>query len=47
MNVKRVLRATVKPGASVSYLACYSMSSATQQTRERFMSKVAARMNSF
>jgi putative NADPH-quinone reductase len=45
--VKRVLRSTVRPGASVSYLACYSMNLATDQTCERFMARVAARMEAF
>ncbi|RWH81905.1 MAG: flavodoxin family protein [Mesorhizobium sp.] len=42
--VKRVLRATVKPGASVSYLAHYSMNLSTDETRKRFTAKVAASM---
>lgn len=45
--VKRVLRATIKPGASVSYLAHYSMNLSTDKTRERFMAKVAASMDAF
>jgi putative NADPH-quinone reductase len=45
--VKRVLRATIKPGASVSYLAHYSMNLSTDKTRERFMAKVAASMDTF
>ena len=40
--VKRLLRATVKPGAPVSYLAHYSMNLSTDRTREAFMRKVAA-----
>jgi hypothetical protein len=45
--VNRVLRATVKPGAPVSYLAHYSMNLSTPESRERFMAKVAARMEAF
>ncbi|RWM80306.1 MAG: flavodoxin family protein [Mesorhizobium sp.] len=45
--VKRVLRATVKPGTSVSYLAHYSMNLSTDETRKRFTAKVAARMEAF
>ncbi|RWM23280.1 MAG: flavodoxin family protein [Mesorhizobium sp.] len=45
--VKRVLRATVKPGASVSYLALYSMNLSTDETRKRFTAKVAASMDAF
>ena len=40
--VKRLMRATVKPGAPVSYLAHYSMNLSTDQSREAFMRKVAA-----
>jgi putative NADPH-quinone reductase len=45
--VKRMLRATVKPGASVSYLAHYEMNLSTPQSREKFMAKVAAKMDAF
>ena len=45
--VNRVLRATVKPGAPVSYLAHYSMNLSTPETREKFMAKVAAKMDAF
>lgn len=45
--VNRVLRATVKPGAPVSYMAHYSMNLSTQDSREKFMAKVAAKMDSF
>ncbi|TPJ34633.1 NAD(P)H-dependent oxidoreductase [Mesorhizobium sp. B2-8-3] len=45
--VKRMLRATIKPGASVSYQAHYSMNVSTEQTRKAFMAKVAARMDQF
>ena len=45
--VNRVLRATVKPGAPVSYLAHYSMNLSTPESREKFMAKVAAKMDAF
>jgi len=45
--VNRMLRATIKPGASVSYLAHYSMNLSTDETRAAFLAKVAARMDEF
>lgn len=45
--VKRLLRATVKPGAPVSYLAHYSMNLSTTESRAAFMAKVAAKMDAF
>ncbi|TPM34747.1 NAD(P)H-dependent oxidoreductase [Mesorhizobium sp. B2-3-5] len=45
--IKRMLRATVKPGAPVTYLAHYAMNMSTDQTRKAFMTKVAARMDAF
>lgn len=36
----RMLRATVRPGASVTYLAHYEMNLSTEQTRNSFMSRV-------
>ena len=45
--VNRVLRATIKPGAPVSYLAHYSMNLSTEKTRKTFMTKVAAKMDAF
>ncbi|MDX8523990.1 NAD(P)H-dependent oxidoreductase [Mesorhizobium sp. MSK_1335] len=45
--VKRMLRATIKPGAPVSYLAHYSMNLSTDETRKAFMTKVAATMDQF
>lgn len=45
--VKRVLRATIQPGAPVSYLAHYAMNLSTDASRKAFMSKVAARMDAF
>ncbi|MET0574778.1 MAG: NAD(P)H-dependent oxidoreductase [Mesorhizobium sp.] len=45
--VKRALRATIKPGAPVSYLAHYSMNLSTDLSRRKFMAKVAAAMDAF
>ena len=45
--VKRVLRATVRPGASVSYQALYAMNVASEARRRRFIAAVAARMEAF
>ena len=45
--IKRMLRATVKPGAPVSYLAHYAMNLSTAETRKAFMAKVAASMDAF
>lgn len=45
--VKRLLRATIKPGAPVSYLAHYSMNLSTDETRSRFIARVAANMDAF
>jgi putative NADPH-quinone reductase len=45
--VKRMLRATIKPGAPVSYLAHYSMNLSTDETRAAFLARVAARMDQF
>ncbi|ANT52366.1 NAD(P)H-dependent oxidoreductase [Mesorhizobium amorphae] len=45
--VNRMLRATIKPGASVSYLAHYSMNLSTDETRRAFMAKVGASMDAF
>jgi len=45
--VKRMLRATIRPGAPVSYLAHYSMNLSTDETRKAFTTKVAARMDQF
>ena len=45
--IKRMLRATVKPGAPVSYLAHYAMNLSTAETRKAFMTKVAASMDAF
>ncbi|MDP2119444.1 MAG: NAD(P)H-dependent oxidoreductase [Hoeflea sp.] len=36
----RMLRATIKPGAPVTYLAHYAMNLSTIQTRQAFMSRV-------
>ncbi|WP_144223050.1 NAD(P)H-dependent oxidoreductase [Mesorhizobium amorphae] len=45
--VQRLLRASVRPGAPVSYLAHYSMNLSTPQSRDRFMARVARRMDAF
>lgn len=45
--INRVLRATVKPGAQVSYLAHYSMNLSTEESRKSFMARVAAKMDRF
>ncbi|RRH90844.1 flavodoxin family protein [Mesorhizobium tamadayense] len=45
--VKRMLRATIRPGASVSYLAHYSMNLSTDETRKAFVARVAASMDQF
>jgi putative NADPH-quinone reductase len=45
--VSRMLRSTVKPGAPVSYMAHYAMNISTPQSREKFMAKVAAKMDAF
>ncbi|TIW91049.1 MAG: NAD(P)H-dependent oxidoreductase [Mesorhizobium sp.] len=45
--IKRMLRATVKPDAPVSYLAHYAMNLSTDSTRKAFMAKVAASMDAF
>jgi putative NADPH-quinone reductase len=45
--IHRMLRLTVKPGAPVSYLAHYSMNLSTQESREKFMARVAAKMDVF
>ncbi|MGF7004983.1 NAD(P)H-dependent oxidoreductase [Aminobacter sp. BE322] len=45
--VGRVLRANVRPGAPVAYLAHYSLNLSTDRTRKAFMRKVADRMDRF
>ncbi|MBZ9671792.1 NAD(P)H-dependent oxidoreductase [Mesorhizobium sp. ES1-3] len=45
--IKRMLRATVKPGAPVTYLAHYAMNLSTDETRKTFTAKVAASMDAF
>jgi len=44
---QRMLRATVRPGASVKYLAHYSMNLSTVATRQAFMSRVEAAVDRF
>ena len=45
--VNRLIRSTVKPGASVSYLAHYAMNLSSEASRSAFMNKVTARMDAF
>jgi NAD(P)H dehydrogenase (quinone) len=45
--INRLLRATVKPGAPVSYLAHYSMNVSTDHTRAAFQAKVKTAMDAF
>ncbi|MBX3569506.1 MAG: NAD(P)H-dependent oxidoreductase [Rhizobiaceae bacterium] len=45
--IHRLMRSTVKPGASVSYLAHYSMNLSTDASRAAFMRRVAERMDGF
>jgi putative NADPH-quinone reductase len=45
--IKRVMRASVRPGAPVAFLAHYSMNLSTDQSRRKFMEKVAAKMSAF
>lgn len=45
--VKRMLRATVKPGARVTYLAHYAMNLSTDDSRAAFSRKVTAAMDAF
>lgn len=44
---RRVLRATIKPGAPVRYLAHYDMNRSTDQSRAAFMARVGAEMDGF
>jgi putative NADPH-quinone reductase len=45
--VNRMLRATVRPGASVTYMAHYAMNLSTDASRSAFMAKVGAAMDRF
>lgn len=45
--VGRLLRATVRPGAPVAYLAHYDMNRSTPETRARFLGKVGEAMEAF
>ena len=45
--VERVLRLTVKPGASVRYLAQYDTNRSTERIREQFMAMVGREMDRF
>lgn len=42
--VKRVLRAVIKPGAPLTYLAHYDMNNSTPESRKRFLERVDERM---
>ena len=46
-SVKRVLRAQVRPLASVPYLAHYDMNRSTQATRSAFLQRVSKEMERF
>ena len=41
--VKRPVRVTIRPGASLRYLALYDMNRSTPESRERFMARVGRR----
>ena len=43
----RMLRATIRPGAPVRYLAHYDMNRSTPQSRTRFLARVVAEMAAF
>lgn len=45
--VTRLLRATIRPGAPVSYLAHYDMNRSTPESRARFLARVDNRMERF
>ena len=45
--INRLIRATIKPGAPVSYLAHYSMNLSTEQSRAAFQHKVKTAMDAF
>ncbi|NRG17257.1 NAD(P)H-dependent oxidoreductase [Rhizobiales bacterium] len=45
--VKRVLRAVIRPGAPVTYLAHYDMNNSTPETRKRFLGRVHERMQRY
>nr|WP_272213830.1 NAD(P)H-dependent oxidoreductase [Marinicella sp. W31]MDC2879782.1 NAD(P)H-dependent oxidoreductase [Marinicella sp. W31] len=45
--VKRVLRAQIKLGAPVSFMAHYDMNNCTDETRADFLAKVKAEMEAF
>ena len=45
--VKRVIRAQIKLGAPVKYLAHYDMNNCTEETRAAFMAKVRREMENF
>ena len=45
--IKRVIRAQIKIGAPVKYLAHYDMNNCTEETRAAFMAKVRREMENF
>lgn len=45
--VKRALRAVIRPGAPVTYLAHYDMNNSTPETRKRFLGRVHERMRRY
>jgi putative NADPH-quinone reductase len=45
--VRRLLWGTIRPGATVAYLAHYDMNRSTDATRARFMARVSAAMDRF
>lgn len=45
--VKRALRAVIKPGAPVHYLAHYDMNNSTPDTRSRFLGRVQSHLAGF
>jgi NAD(P)H dehydrogenase (quinone) len=45
--VKRVIRAQIRIGAPVTFLAHYNMNQSTQETRTRFLEKVGTTMERF
>jgi putative NADPH-quinone reductase len=45
--INRMIRATIKPGAPVSFLAHYSMNLSTDRTRAAFEAKVRTAMDAF
>lgn len=44
---KRILRAVIRPGAQVDYVALYNMNGATAEQRRRFLAKAERRLRAF